>query len=123
MFFDYRGMQDCFRQHPDIYGSELEEEAVDEQLNEHIANNNDDTNTSSSAHNENDASSSTSPNISESTLITTSNPAAERDSPSIPSEKSTEAQQLVTNTESNQSQIQEKSADAFVGDHNHVPKA
>jgi hypothetical protein len=30
-------MQDCFRQHPDVYGSELEEDEVDEQLQEHIA--------------------------------------------------------------------------------------
>jgi intermembrane space import and assembly protein 40 len=32
-----RGMQDCFRKHPDIYGSELEEDEVDDQLEEHIA--------------------------------------------------------------------------------------
>ena len=30
-------MQDCFRQHPDIYGTELDEEEVDEQLKEQIA--------------------------------------------------------------------------------------
>jgi hypothetical protein len=30
-------MQDCFRLHPDVYGSELEEEEVDEQLQEQIA--------------------------------------------------------------------------------------
>jgi len=30
-------MQDCFRQHPDVYGSELEEDEVDEQLTEQIA--------------------------------------------------------------------------------------
>lgn len=30
-------MQDCFRQHPDIYGTELDEEEVDVQLNEQIA--------------------------------------------------------------------------------------
>ena len=30
-------MQDCFRKHPDIYGSELEEDEVDAQLEEHIA--------------------------------------------------------------------------------------
>lgn len=33
----YRGMQDCFRLHPDIYGSELQEDEVDEQLTEQIA--------------------------------------------------------------------------------------
>ncbi|WEW57148.1 Oxidoreductase [Emydomyces testavorans] len=33
----FKNMQDCFRLHPDIYGSELEEEEVDEQLKEHIA--------------------------------------------------------------------------------------
>lgn len=33
----YRGMQDCFRQHPEIYGSELEEEEVDRQLEEEVA--------------------------------------------------------------------------------------
>jgi mitochondrial intermembrane space import and assembly protein 40 len=30
-------MQDCFRLHPDIYGSELQEDEVDEQLTEQIA--------------------------------------------------------------------------------------
>lgn len=30
-------MQDCFRLHPEIYGSELDEEEVDEQLTEQIA--------------------------------------------------------------------------------------
>ena len=30
-------MQDCFRLHPDIYGGELDEDEVDEQLKEHIA--------------------------------------------------------------------------------------
>jgi len=30
-------MQDCFRLHPDIYGSELEEDDIDAQLDEHIA--------------------------------------------------------------------------------------
>jgi mitochondrial intermembrane space import and assembly protein 40 len=30
-------MQDCFRQHPDIYGSELDEDEVDAQLEDHIA--------------------------------------------------------------------------------------
>jgi len=30
-------MQDCFRLHPDIYGSELEEDEIDAQLDEHIA--------------------------------------------------------------------------------------
>ena len=29
-------MQECFRLHPDIYGSELDEDEVDEQLKEHI---------------------------------------------------------------------------------------
>jgi len=33
----FRGMQDCFRKHPDIYGSELEEDEVDSQLEEQIA--------------------------------------------------------------------------------------
>ncbi|PGH23455.1 hypothetical protein AJ80_02408 [Polytolypa hystricis UAMH7299] len=33
----FKGMQDCFRLHPEIYGSELDEEEVDAQLNEHIA--------------------------------------------------------------------------------------
>lgn len=27
-------MQDCFRQHPDIYGSEIDEDELDEQLEE-----------------------------------------------------------------------------------------
>ncbi|KAF3482790.1 uncharacterized protein GIQ15_02114 [Arthroderma uncinatum] len=31
------GMQDCFRQHPEIYGNELDDEEVDAQLEEHIA--------------------------------------------------------------------------------------
>lgn len=30
-------MQDCFRLHPDVYGSELQEDEVDEQLTEQIA--------------------------------------------------------------------------------------
>jgi hypothetical protein len=30
-------MQDCFRLHPEIYGSELDEEEVDEQLTDQIA--------------------------------------------------------------------------------------
>lgn len=30
-------MQDCFRLHPEIYGSELDDEEVDEQLTEQIA--------------------------------------------------------------------------------------
>lgn len=30
-------MQDCFRQHPDIYGNELDDDEVDAQLDEHIA--------------------------------------------------------------------------------------
>ncbi|OKL55345.1 hypothetical protein UA08_09350 [Talaromyces atroroseus] len=33
----FKGMQDCFRLHPDIYGSELQEDEVDEQLTEQIA--------------------------------------------------------------------------------------
>ncbi|EER25402.1 CHCH domain containing protein [Coccidioides posadasii C735 delta SOWgp] len=33
----FKNMQDCFRLHPDVYGSELEEDEVDEQLKEHIA--------------------------------------------------------------------------------------
>ncbi|KAL1964420.1 hypothetical protein VTN77DRAFT_6978 [Rasamsonia byssochlamydoides] len=33
----FKAMQDCFRQHPDVYGSELEEDEVDAQLEEHIA--------------------------------------------------------------------------------------
>lgn len=32
-----RNMQDCFRLHPEIYGSELDEDEVDEQLKDHIA--------------------------------------------------------------------------------------
>lgn len=30
-------MQDCFRKHPDIYGSELEDDEIDAQLEEQIA--------------------------------------------------------------------------------------
>ena len=30
-------MQDCFRLHPDIYSSELEDDEIDAQLDEHIA--------------------------------------------------------------------------------------
>jgi hypothetical protein len=30
-------MQDCFRLHPEVYGSELQEDEVDEQLTEQIA--------------------------------------------------------------------------------------
>ncbi|KAH8705900.1 hypothetical protein BGW36DRAFT_368356 [Talaromyces proteolyticus] len=33
----FKGMQDCFRLHPDVYGAELEEDEVDEQLTEQIA--------------------------------------------------------------------------------------
>ncbi|OXV11786.1 hypothetical protein Egran_00454 [Elaphomyces granulatus] len=33
----FRAMQDCFRKHPDIYGSELEEDEIDAQLEEQIA--------------------------------------------------------------------------------------
>ncbi|KAM5464311.1 Oxidoreductase [Microsporum audouinii] len=33
----FKAMQDCFRQHPDIYGNELDDEEVDAQLDEHIA--------------------------------------------------------------------------------------
>ncbi|KAK2752132.1 Oxidoreductase [Onygenales sp. PD_40] len=33
----FKGMQDCFRLHPEIYGSELDEQEVDAQLEEHIA--------------------------------------------------------------------------------------
>lgn len=33
----FKGMQDCFRLHPDVYGSELQEDEVDEQLTEQIA--------------------------------------------------------------------------------------
>ncbi|EEP81519.1 coiled-coil-helix-coiled-coil-helix domain-containing protein 4 [Uncinocarpus reesii 1704] len=33
----FKNMQDCFRLHPEIYGSELDEDEVDEQLKEHIA--------------------------------------------------------------------------------------
>ncbi|KAL1954065.1 hypothetical protein VTO42DRAFT_1799 [Malbranchea cinnamomea] len=33
----FKAMQDCFRLHPDVYGSELDEEEVDQQLEEHIA--------------------------------------------------------------------------------------
>ncbi|CRG89057.1 Mitochondrial intermembrane space import and assembly protein 40 [Talaromyces islandicus] len=33
----FKAMQDCFRLHPEIYGSELDEEEVDEQLTEQIA--------------------------------------------------------------------------------------
>lgn len=33
----FKGMQDCFRLHPDIYGGELDEDEVDQQLKEHIA--------------------------------------------------------------------------------------
>lgn len=35
--FIFRGMQDCFRLHPEHYGSELQEDDVDEQLTEQIA--------------------------------------------------------------------------------------
>lgn len=30
-------MQDCFRLHPDVYGSEIDEDDVDERLQEHVA--------------------------------------------------------------------------------------
>ncbi|GBF62238.1 mitochondrial intermembrane space import and assembly protein [Trichophyton mentagrophytes] len=33
----FKAMQDCFRQHPDIYGNELDDDEVDAQLDEHIA--------------------------------------------------------------------------------------
>lgn len=33
----FKGMQDCFRLHPEVYGSELQEDEVDEQLTEQIA--------------------------------------------------------------------------------------
>ncbi|KAK2802647.1 hypothetical protein FQN50_007255 [Emmonsiellopsis sp. PD_5] len=33
----FKGMQDCFRLHPEIYGSELDEQEVDAQLEDHIA--------------------------------------------------------------------------------------
>ncbi|EED15636.1 mitochondrial intermembrane space protein Mia40 [Talaromyces stipitatus ATCC 10500] len=33
----FKGMQDCFRLHPEVYGSELQEDEVDEQLAEQIA--------------------------------------------------------------------------------------
>ncbi|KAK2874993.1 hypothetical protein FQN49_001874 [Arthroderma sp. PD_2] len=35
--FHLRGMQDCFRQHPEIYGNEIDDDEVDAQLDEHIA--------------------------------------------------------------------------------------
>ncbi|KAJ9292822.1 hypothetical protein DTO271G3_8397 [Paecilomyces variotii] len=33
----FKGMQDCFRQHPDVYGTELDEDEVDTQLRDQIA--------------------------------------------------------------------------------------
>lgn len=30
----FKGMQDCFREHPDVYGSELEEDEVEDELAE-----------------------------------------------------------------------------------------
>ncbi|EFQ99352.1 mitochondrial intermembrane space import and assembly protein 40 [Nannizzia gypsea CBS 118893] len=33
----FKAMQDCFRQHPDIYGNEIDDDEVDAQLDEHIA--------------------------------------------------------------------------------------
>ncbi|KAI1918117.1 Oxidoreductase [Ophidiomyces ophidiicola] len=33
----FKNMQDCFKLHPEIYGSELDEDEVDQELQEHIA--------------------------------------------------------------------------------------
>ncbi|KAL1869215.1 Oxidoreductase [Paecilomyces lecythidis] len=33
----FKGMQDCFRQHPDVYGAELDDDEVDTQLRDQIA--------------------------------------------------------------------------------------
>ncbi|KAK2734962.1 Oxidoreductase [Myotisia sp. PD_48] len=34
---NFKAMQDCFRQHPEIYGAELDDEEIDAQLDDHIA--------------------------------------------------------------------------------------
>lgn len=94
-------MQDCFRQHPDVYGSELEEDEVDEQLQEHIA-----------------STSSDEKSASDPTAVRDAASARQVDASTTPSEKQAEAKEATEQVESQQSQQQELSESEKL-----VPKA